>query len=234
MKRLTVTLIAATLAIMSLAAQTPDARLGRAIERVERNDVNGLQRLLKEDPALVRRTDAGVLSQWNWTLLHRAISDSRSLAIVAAIVEAGAPLNAGDSEGNTPLHFAVKRMGREKLPVKDYDGIIRLLIEKKADVHAPNAGGATPLHAAAASRAEPSAIEMLVQAGAKVNAKALPGVGGWTPLHGATARNSGTLVAVLLKLGADPAATDANGMTPLQVAERGGFADAARALRDSR
>jgi len=233
MKRLALTSIALTLGVIALAAQSPDARLERAIGRVEANDANGLRRILKEDPALVRRTDAGILAQWNWTLLHRAISDSKSLAIVAAIVEAGAPLDAADSEGNTPLHFAVKRMGREKLPVKDYDGIIRLLIEKKADVHAANAGGATPLHGAAASRAEPSAIEMLVQAGAKVNAKALPDVGGWTPLHGATARNSGNLVALLLKLGADPAATDANGMTPLQVAERGGFADAAKALRGS-
>ena len=231
MKRLALTLLAATLGVISLAAQTPDKRLERAIERVEKNDLNGLQRLLKEDSAFVRRDDAGVLAQWKWTLLHRAISDSRSLAIVAAIVEAGAPLDAGDTEGNTPLHFAVKRMGREKLPAKDYDGIIRLLIEKKADINAPNAGGATPLHAAAASRAEPSAIDMLVRAGANVNAKARPDVGGWTPLHGATARNSGNLVALLLKLGADPAATDANGMTPLQVAERGGFADAAKVLR---
>jgi hypothetical protein len=112
MKRLALTLIAAALGVVSLAAQTPDARLERAIERVEKNDVTGLQRILKEDPAIVRRADAGVLAQWKWTLLHRAISDSRSLAIVAAIVAAGAPLDAGDTEGNTPLHFAVKRMGR--------------------------------------------------------------------------------------------------------------------------
>ena len=48
-------MIAALLAIVSLSAQS-NARLKRAIDLVERNDVDGLRRLLKEDQSLVRAT----------------------------------------------------------------------------------------------------------------------------------------------------------------------------------
>jgi hypothetical protein len=151
--------------------------------------------------------------------------------LVRALVDAGADVDAKDNEGNTPLHFSVKRINREKFPAQDYEGIVRLLLDKKADVHIVNVGGATPLHTAAAFRADPSVVEMLIQAGADVNQKASASTGGWTPLHGAAARNSGSIVAVLLKHGADPMTKDARGLTALQVAEQGGFAEAAKVLR---
>ena len=216
---------------LALATQVADSHLSPAVDKIERNDVDGLRRLLAKDPSLVRRTGAGVLSHWRWTLLHVATSEEASLDVVKALVDAGSDVNAKDNEGNTPLHFAMKRIGREKFPVRDYEGIIRLLLEKKADVHIVNLGGATALHTAVAFRADPSAVELLIQAGADVNLKTLESFDGWTPLHGAAARGSADVIAVLLKHGADPAARDAKGMTPLQVAERGGFADAAKVLR---
>jgi hypothetical protein len=57
---------------------------------------------------------------------------------------------------------------------------------------------------------------MLIQAGADVNLKTLANVDGWTPLHGAAARGSADVITVLLKHGADPAATDGKGMTALR------------------
>ena len=231
MRYLAVALIALPLTVVSLGGQSSDARLERALDRIERNDVNGLRRLLQEDPSLVRRTEAGMLPHWRWTLWHVATADTSGLEIVTALVDAGSDVNAKDNEGNTPLHFAMKRISREKLPARDYEGIIRLLIEKKADVRALNLGGATPLHTASAFRADPSAVELLLQAGAEVNLKAFQSFGGWTPLHGATARNSAGIVTVLLEYGADRTATDAKGLTALQVAEGGGFADAAKVLR---
>jgi len=231
MRHVALASLTALLAMSSLAAQQPGGRLGRAMDSIDRNDVTALRQLLREEPALVRRTEAGVLPHWRWTLLHSATAGSAGVAIVALLIDAGAEVNVKDNEGNTPLHFAMKRIGREKLPAQDYDAIIRLLLERKADVHAVNLGGATPLHTASAFRADPSGVELLIQAGAIVNAKAAESFGGWTPLHGAAARNSDAIVATLLKHGADRSARDAKGLTALEVAEQGGFLAAARALR---
>jgi hypothetical protein len=68
--------LAVVLSSAPLAAKS--ARFERAMSLVERNDVNELPRLLKEDPSLVQRTDAGVLPHWNWTLLHRPTADTSS------------------------------------------------------------------------------------------------------------------------------------------------------------
>ncbi len=61
MRQAAFVLIALPLAVVSLGGQTADARLERALDRIERRDVTGLRRLLQEDPSLVRRTEAGVL-----------------------------------------------------------------------------------------------------------------------------------------------------------------------------
>ena len=233
MRHLALALIAVLLGAVAPAAQSSNARLERGLERIERNDANGLRRLIAEDPSLIRRTDAGVLPHWQWTLLHVATARETSLDVVAALIDAGTEINATDNEGNTPLHFALKRIGREKLSAQAYEGIIRLLLGKKADIHIANRCGQTPLHSASAFRADPPAVELLIQAGANPNLKTLANCDAWTPLHGATARNSAGIVAVLLKHGADPAARDGRGLTALQVAERGGFAEAAQALRAS-
>ena len=138
--------MAVCLCSVSPAAQVADRPLERAVKRIEKNDADGLRRLLAQDPSLVRGTGAGLLPHWHWTLLHLATSRKASLDVVSALVDAGSDVNAQDNEGNTPLHFAVKRIKHETFPKADYDGIIRLLLEKKADVHIVNVAGASPLH----------------------------------------------------------------------------------------
>src|SRR5688572_250452 len=154
MRHLALALLTVLPGAVAPAAQSSNARLERAVERIERNDADGLRQLLKEDPSLVRRTEAGVLPHWRWTLLHFSTARTTSLEIVAALIDAGAEINVRDNEGNTPLHFALKRIGREKLSAQAYEGIIRLLLDRKADIHIANLCGQTPLHSR--PRFEPS------------------------------------------------------------------------------
>ena len=71
--------------------------------------------------------------------------------------------------------------------------------------------GFTPLHFAALSNQLPAVLEVLIKAGADVNAKAALGI---TPLHLAAANNpSPAVLEVLLKAGADPRAIG-EGKTP--------------------
>ena len=69
---------------------------------------------------------------------------------------------------------------------------------------------------AASSNLSPAVLEVLLKAGADVNAKENKG---WTPLHAAAAENpSPAVLEVLLKAGADPRAIDKDGKTPHAVA----------------
>ena len=51
------TTIAVFLAAVSLSGQS-NGRIEQAVARIDGNDVTGLRRLLKEDPSLIRRTEA--------------------------------------------------------------------------------------------------------------------------------------------------------------------------------
>ena len=74
--------------------------------------------------------------------------------------------------------------------------------------------GTTPLHSAARSSGVVE-VEVLLKAGADVNAKTASGE---TPLHFAAANNpSPTVLKILIKAGADPRAINNEGKTPLDV-----------------
>ena len=66
--------------------------------------------------------------------LHLAVRNG-TVAVTALLLEAGADLNAEDSHGNTPLHYAVSREGSKEL--------VRLLLDRGALAYARNAKGQT-------------------------------------------------------------------------------------------
>ena len=71
---------------------------------------------------------------------------------------------------------------------------------------------------AASSNLSPAVLEVLLKAGADVNAKDKVGM---TPLHWAAANNpSPAVLEVLLKAGADPRAMDSLGLTPFAIAKQ--------------
>ena len=118
-----------------LGAQVADRRLDRAVACIEKNDADGLHRLLAEDPSLVRLTGAGLRPQWRWTLLHLATSEQASLAVVSALVDGGSDVNAQDYEGKTPLHLAAAR---------DYADLATVLLKHGARMNVVDGREQTP------------------------------------------------------------------------------------------
>lgn len=137
----------------------------------------------------------------------RAVLVSRVVA-AALLVASGVP--EAFAQGRTPLSDAVRDGDRA--------AVTRLL--KSPTAAATDGDGSTPLHWAA-YRDDVPVAEMLLKAGARVNAANDLGA---TPLWAASQNGSDAMVRVLLAAGADPNLALLAGETPLMVASRGGFA----------
>jgi Ankyrin repeats (many copies) len=94
-------------------------------------------------------------------------------------------------------------------------GFANSLLARGAEANPVLWGGETLLHVAI-HWGRLSSAEWLLQHGASANTKRSKDA--WTPLHQAASRGAASIVAVLLKHGADPRAKDDYGQTPLDVA----------------
>ncbi len=131
------------------------------------------------------------------TVLHRATSyihaENRE-QLVRVLLDAGAPVEARDGSGNTPLHWAT---GYGCVPC------VARLLAHGANVNATRNDGGTPLH-----RAHATTVPALLAAGANVQARDRSGR---VPLH-----TSGEPLEALLAAGVD--VRDSHGLTPLHYA----------------
>jgi ankyrin repeat protein len=196
---------------------------GEIHEAVMAEDVEKVKLLLKNTPSL-----ANARSKYtNFPPLHLAVIRGNT-EIVAALLAAGADVNAGDDSGKTPLHLASSGKGtRQNATEANFHAIFRTLIEHKADINRKDNYKRTPLHDAAL-RGEKTLSELLLNHGADVN---VPDETGDTPLHDAIFYGSKDVVRLLLDRKADLAVRNKWGKTPLGLAIQRGHKEVAEILR---
>ena len=159
------------------------------------------------------RDKYGTTPLYGNTPLHLAAWGNDSLAVITALVDAGADLGAQEYVyGWTPLHIAAR--------YNDNPAVITALVAAGAGVGARDDDGDTPLHIAAWRNDNAAIVTALADTGADVGAQEY--VYGWTPLHLAARYNDNpAVITALVNEGADVGARDGNGDTPLHLAAWG-------------
>ncbi|CAM9139016.1 unnamed protein product [Ectocarpus fasciculatus] len=183
------------------------------------------------------------------TPLHVAAENGATSAIVA-LVNGGADKCKVNSDGRSPLLVAVengrltaatvllhaseednagfvdRRYGSDEYSALDlaacggHQQILKMLIRHGCDVNAGDSDGVTALYLAALND-QPCSIDVLVKAGAKVEARS-PGRHRWSALHVACAYGSNEAVSALLTHDALLFGRDASNHTPLHLAVQHG------------
>ena len=133
------------------------------------------------------------------TPLHLAASYSDEPAVIRTLIEAGASLSSRNSDNHTVLCVAVIR--------NENPAVIQALIDEGAltsdgcGPELPAQHALTPLHWAVGENANPDVAEILILAGADINA--LP-LNQRTPLqHAALLQDNPAMVVLLIRYGAD-------------------------------
>lgn len=150
-----------------------DPSLVRAVAMIDRGDVTGLRSLLQEQPGLVHQRLAGGHEMYGKgyfkqaTLLHFVAANplfegeklpANLVEVAAAIIEAGAEVDAGCGENGQGTTLGLVASGRLVRENGQQAGLIRFLCEQGAD---PNLA-----IGAAMAEGEPDAVQVLLEAGA--------------------------------------------------------------------
>ena len=149
--------------------------------------------------------DPNAQDRYGRTPVHDAAAYNPSTVAISALIAAGADPNARSDNGETPLHTA------------SYAAGARSLLAAGCDVTVGDRNGRSPLHHAAAYAREDELLEVLIDAGADIDAR---DASEQTLLHrfaqdGVCDRS---IVKILVAHGADIDAQDHEGNTPLHLA----------------
>ena len=143
------------------------------------------------------------------SMLHYA-AQWKMDAVIPFLIQQGAPVDAANASGETPLFMAVKNDG---------SGTVRTLLAVRANLHARDSFGNSVLHAAVRWNARHSAL-VLVDSGIDVNAHSLNGN---TPLHDAIRLGITEIETLLINRGADLEVRNTEGNTPFMEAVMAGY-----------
>ena len=133
-----------------------------------------------------------------WTPLHTAAIYSENLAVIQALIGAGADPKWRPNHGGTPLHWGAALNGNV--------AVVQALIAAGADPNARDNVDRTPLHSAANDNGNVAVVQTLIAAGADPKARQKDGS---TPLHDAAMNNRNeAVIEALIAAGADPKARD--------------------------
>ncbi|KAF2789171.1 ankyrin [Melanomma pulvis-pyrius CBS 109.77] len=159
------------------------------------------------------------------TPLHRAVKHPYgSKEFVHFLIENGSNVNALDSEGCTPLFWALRGRYSMRSRFPNNNEIIHELVTSGSTVTAIDEDGDTPLH----DVPNVKIAKMFLQHGADALAKNKDGN---TPIHTASAHGDMDVVKFLLEHGAYLDEADAIGQTPLML-DAGSDLDLLRRLLD--
>jgi ankyrin repeat protein len=208
-------------------------------DAIKAGALDRVKAMISADPALVdARSDAGgsailtAVYHRQKEIVNLLVARGASLSLADAcaagelerverlVADAPGRINDYTDDGWTPLHLAA---------FFGHPRVVELLLAHGADVVAvsKNANGNTPLHAALAAN-QKLVAGLLLGHGADVNAA---DAGGWRPLHLAAANSNLDAMKTLVAQGADPLATNKEGLTAMAVAEQKGHREAAAILR---
>ena len=157
--------------------------------------------------------------------LHKAMSRDNAKD-VDVLVSAGAKLVSIDTKQENPLHHAARQDSHKSIssafkrdgflkPIRE-DEKERVADQNKASSSA-NADGDTPLHVAVSKGNLKSALHLVLEGAANVNAQNI--VTGDTALHIAAREGHSSIVQLLLVFGAEPDTLNLQGKTPFKVAQ---------------
>ena len=130
-------------------------------------NVEKLRRLLAEgvSPDLIYNQHAFYVTKTPLHCLCQRNNGGDRAACFELLRDAGANLEASDSEGYRPLHFAARSKSVE---------LVSLLVQARVNVNATGNGGVTALHLAG-RRGAADCIEVLLAAGADIDARTSAG-----------------------------------------------------------